>query len=139
MKIGNEKYCVSINFSIKTYEIDAAGHVNNIVYLKWFEILRTKLFKDYFNLKFLLSTNLYPVVISANINYKKYLKLFDEPSGFVNLVSNDHGIIKLKFEIRINGKIAASGEQRCVLMDLISGKMVKDKLDTLEIHSSKIY
>jgi len=132
MNIENEKYSASINFNIKTYEIDAAGHVNNIVYLKWFENLRTKLFKDYFNLKFLLSTNLYPVVISTNINYKKYLKLFDEPAGNINFVSYDHGIIKLKFEIRVNGKIAALGEQRCVLMNLKSGKMSKENLETLE-------
>ena len=139
MKIENEKYCASINFKIKTYEIDAAGHVNNIVYLKWFENLRTKLFEDYFNLKFLLSSNLYPVVISTNIHYKKYLKLFDNPAGFINLISYDHGIIKLKFEIKVNGEISALGEQRCVLMDLISGKMVKDKFETLEINSLKNY
>ncbi len=124
---------VELKLVIKTYDIDVAGHVNNIVYIKWFENLRTKLFKEHFNLKALLSTNLYPVVISTNIKYKKFLKLFDKPVGLISFVSCNHGIIKLKYEIKINGKIAALGEQTCVLMDLKTGKMVKEKLEVLEM------
>ncbi len=33
-----------ITFKIKPYDIDAAGHVNNAVYINWLEDLRVKLF-----------------------------------------------------------------------------------------------
>lgn len=68
-----------ILFTVHTYDIDFAGHLNNIVYVRWIEQLRTKLFNQYFNLQELLSNNLYPVVISTNITYKKALKLFNKP------------------------------------------------------------
>ena len=123
----NQKF-IELKLNIKPYDIDIARHVNNIVYIKWFEQLRTKLFNNYFNLQDLLSNNLYPVVISTNITYKKSLNLFDKPLGIINLVCYNHGIITLKIEIKLEEKIAAFGEQKCVLMNLITGKMIKDKL-----------
>ncbi len=128
----NQKF-IELKLNIKPYDIDIARHVNNIVYIKWFEELRTKLFNNYFNLPDLLSNNLYPVVISTNITYKKFLKLFDEPVGFMNLVCYNHGIATLKVEIRLNGKITAFGEQKCVLMNLTTGKMIKEKLKFISV------
>jgi len=122
---------VELKPDIKTYDIDIAGHVNNAVYIKWFEDLRTKLFREYFDLPELLSNNLYPVVISTNITYKKFLKLFDKPGGFMNLVCYNHGIVTLKVEIRLDGKIAAFGEQKCILMNLKTSLMNKEKLKSI--------
>jgi YbgC/YbaW family acyl-CoA thioester hydrolase len=123
----NQKF-IELKLNIKPYDIDIARHVNNIVYIKWFEQLRTKLFNNYFNLQDLLSNNLYPVVISTNISYKKSLSLFDKPLGVISLVCYNHGIITLKVEIILAEKIAAYGEQKCVLMNLTTGKMIKEKL-----------
>ncbi len=126
-----KKVFIDIPLTINTYDIDIAGHVNNIVYIKWFEDLRTKLFREYFDLPELLSNNLYPVVISTNITYKKFLKLFDKPVGFMNLVCYNHGIVTLKVEIRLDGKIAAFGEQKCILMNLKTSLMNKEKFKSI--------
>jgi acyl-CoA thioester hydrolase len=123
---------VELKPEIKTYDIDVAGHVNNIVYIRWFEELRIKLFNKYFNLKDLLANNLYPVVISTNITYKKSLNLFDKPVGILNLMCCNHGIITLKIEIKLEEKLAAFGEQKCVLMNLTTGKMNREKLTFLQ-------
>ena len=126
MKMG--KYIcetsTKLELEIRTYDIDIAGHVNNIVYLKWFEDLRTKLFREYFNLPELLSNNLYPIVVSSEIHYKKFLKLFDKPVGVMFVESCNHGIIILKTEIKLNGDIAALGKQKCTLLDLDKLKIV---------------
>jgi acyl-CoA thioester hydrolase len=129
----NKMHQISIELkpNIKTYDIDVAGHVNNIVYLKWFENLRTKLFNKHFNLKALMSANLYPVVISTNIKYKRFLKLFDKPVGRISFIGFNHSIIKLKFEIKVNGKIAVLGEQTCVLMNLKTETMDKQKFKSI--------
>jgi acyl-CoA thioester hydrolase len=118
---------VELKPEIKTYDIDIAGHVNNTVYIKWFEDLRTKLFREYFDLPELIAGNLYPVVASTEIHYKKFLKLFDKPVGEICVESFNHGIFTLRMEIRLNGKIAASGMQKCVLIDLNKSKIVKHK------------
>jgi acyl-CoA thioester hydrolase len=127
----NQKYA-ELKLNINTYDIDIAGHVNNIVYVRWFEDLRTKLFNTYFNLQDLLLNNLYPVVISTNITYKKPLNLFDKPAGIINLKCCNHGIMTLKAEIKLEEKIAAFGEQKCVLMNLKTRKMNKEILKFLQ-------
>ncbi|MGB8320012.1 MAG: acyl-CoA thioesterase [Ignavibacteriaceae bacterium] len=126
-----DELSVELKPDIKTYDIDIAGHVNNIVYIRWFEELRTKLFNNYFNLQDLLSNNLYPVVVSTNINYKKYLKLFDKPVGIMSMECCNHGIITLKVEMKLEEKIVAFGEQKCVLMNLTTGEMNKEKLKSI--------
>lgn len=107
-RIANKTYkgiSSEISFTVHTYYIDIAGHLNNIVYIKWIEQLRTKLFNNYFNLQELLSNNLYPVVISTNITYKKALKLFDKPVGNINFLCFNHGIITLKLKVEKNCSI----------------------------------
>jgi len=118
---------VELKPEIKTYDIDIAGHVNNAVYIKWFEDLRTKLFREYFDLPELLSNNLYPIVASTEIHYKKFLKLFDKPVGVICVESFNHGIFTLRMKISLNGKIAASGIQKCVLINLNKSEILKHK------------
>jgi len=129
----NQKF-VELKPEIKTYDIDIAGHVNNAVYIKWFEDLRIKLFIEHFNLPELLLNNLYPVVVSTEIHYKKFLKLFDKPIGVMCMECCNHGIITLKTEIRLNGKIAASGKQKCTLFDqnksvVLNGKRLQEIIE----------
>lgn len=112
---------------VKTYDIDAAGHVNNIVYVRWLEDLRNMLFKKMFDFNNVLTKEYYPVVVSTNIKYKKQLKLFDTPLGNIKLVDYNHGVMNLKIEIKLNDNIAASAEQKCVLINLKTSKMILQK------------
>jgi acyl-CoA thioester hydrolase len=124
---------VELKPEIKTYDIDIAGHVNNIVYIRWFEELRTKIFNDFFNLQDLLSNNLYPVVVSTNINYKKYLKIFDKPVGTMSIEYCNHGIITLKTIIKRDQEIIALGRQKCVILNLKTGRIDKERFRTILI------
>ncbi len=128
MNYDNAKYKASINFEIKTYEIDIAGHVNNLVYVKWLEDLRFRLFERILPIGSLLHLNLYPIVISTNIVYKKQLKLYDKLQGFSWAENIQHNILALKFNFKKLDNICAFAEQRCVLMNLEKGKMDKEKL-----------
>ena len=119
----NQLY-VKLNPQIKTYDIDIAGHVNNSVFIKWFEDLRIKLFNEHFMLPKLLSNNIYPVVVSTEIFYKKFLKIFDKPFGVMYIECYNHGIITLKSEIRLNRKLAASGKQKCALFDMNKSEII---------------
>lgn len=128
MRLLSNEISICQELKIKTYDIDIAGHVNNAVYIKWFEELRTKLFVEYFNLPGLLLNNVYPIVISTEIFYKKFLKLFDKPTGKIYLQSCNHGIITLNAEILLNQKIIAAGRQKCVLYNLTESKIVKSSV-----------
>ena len=40
---GNQSQFIEMPLMINTFDIDAARHVNNVVYIRWLEELRTKL------------------------------------------------------------------------------------------------
>ena len=131
MNAETNNYQTSIDLEIKTYEIDAAGHVNNIVYIKWLEDLRCRLFSVILPVETLLNDKLYPVVTSTNINYKKQLKLGDKPTGYMQVDYIRHNVMNLKFKFTKDDKTCVYGEQKCVLMNLESGVMDKVRLKSL--------
>ena len=81
----------------------------------------------------LLKEDLYPVVISTNIIYKKQLKLLDNPSGFIWIENIQHNMIFLKFRFMTGNNIFAFAEQKCILMNLKKDVMDKVKLKTLVV------
>ena len=132
------KYEESISIKIKPYEIDAAGHVNNIVYIKWLEDLRFKFFERVLPINDLLKLKLYPVIVSTNIIYKCQLKLNDKPTGYIKLNELKHNMMVLNFKILNGDRLCAAAEQRCILMNLESGTINKDRLKTFASLESNV-
>lgn len=122
---------VKIPLIVNSYDIDVAGHVNNIVYMRWLEDLRNNLFTKFYSLKDLLQNNYYPVVVSSDMKYRKQIKLFDKPSGEMILQSNSHGLIVLQAEILIDEDIVFRAAQKCVLMNMKDNKMFKGNINDL--------
>ena len=120
-----------INIEIKTYDIDVAGHVNNMVYIRWLEDMRNELFSKICPLEKLLTINYYPVVVSSEIRYKKQIKLFDKPVGKMLLQSYSHGVFVFKAEISIDDHVAFISTQKSVLMNLNDNKMFKGHIHEL--------
>lgn len=76
-----QKRCFEVTkpISIGTYDIDFAGHVSNIVYFRWLEDMRLKVFDEYFPLKGFMDQGLLPVIAAHTIEYKRAIRLFDKP------------------------------------------------------------
>lgn len=108
---------------VRTYDIDVAGHVNNIAYIRWIEDLRGGLLESRFPTAELLRRNLYSVVTATSIRYRKQLRLGDKPNGSIWIDSIGHGVMSLKVIIRKPEIVIATAEQTCVLMNLLTGKM----------------
>ncbi len=108
---------------VKTYDIDVAGHVNNIVYVRWIEDLRSRLLETRFPTSGLLERHLYSVVTDTRIRYRNQLRLGDIPEGSIWIDSIRHGVMYLKVVFRKEDMIVATAEQSCVLMNLQTGKM----------------
>lgn len=114
---------IESDLEVKTYDIDIAGHVNNIVYVRWLEDLRSKILESRYPVSELLKVNLYPVVTETRIRYKNQLKLGDMPTGTIWIESIRHGVMNLKIIFRKGDVVIATAEQSCVLMNLKTGKM----------------
>jgi acyl-CoA thioester hydrolase len=112
-----------LELPVNTYDIDVAGHVNNIVYVRWLEELRVGLFNKYLPISSLLARDLFPVVASTNINYKKQLMLGDRPEGRIWIEKMYKGIFILKAEISADNSCIASATQKCVIINLKTNKI----------------
>lgn len=65
---------------VATYDIDFAGHVSNISYLRWLEDMRRTMFDQYCPFQEFLERGMTPVLVSTDIKYKKGIRLFDRPT-----------------------------------------------------------
>ena len=119
---------VELEFFIKSYNIDAAGHVNNAVYINWLEDLRTLLIEKIITKEILLEKNLHLVVASTKIEYKKPLHLYEKPLGKMRLEKYERGILHLTSLITLNNKIVTRAFQKCVLIDKSNQTMIKENL-----------
>lgn len=72
---------VTKKIHVGTYDIDFAGHVSNIAYLRWMEDMRLLVFDQHFPLKGFMDQGLLPVLASTSIEYRRAIRLFDEPTG----------------------------------------------------------
>lgn len=118
---------ISIPFSIGTYDIDRAGHVNNIVYIRWLEDLRNLFLRKYLDFDRKIDEGFYFVVVSTFIRYKLQLSLGDSPAGSVHLVANNNGVLLFGMTISLGGRTVAIAEQKCVLYDLKTSKMITER------------
>lgn len=118
-----------LKLEVGTYDIDVAHHVNNIVYVRWLEDLRRRLFATRYPVEELLKRNLYPVVTSTSIHYRNQLRLTDKLEAIICVESVHHGLMHLKAVFHKEDLVIATAEQDCVLMDLQTGKMDKKAME----------
>lgn len=68
---------MTITFSARGYELDSYGHINNSVYLNYFEHARWEFFRGLDLYSFLKENGNLPVVTDIHIRYQREIKLFD--------------------------------------------------------------
>lgn len=107
MTANNGTGYISIQRPIKisTYDIDFAGHVSNITYLRWMEDLRLALFEDFFPLKGFMDEGLLPIITSTSIDYKKAVQLFDKPVGVMAITEVRPASVYFSGEIIVEGEV----------------------------------
>ena len=66
---------VELTFTVKTYDIDFAGHVSNIVYIRWLEDLRFALLEEYYPLADSMESGVAPVLTRTEIDYTSAIRL----------------------------------------------------------------
>lgn len=115
---------VELLFRPKTYDIDFAGHVSNIVYIRWLEDLRMLVLDTYLPLHTLMARGVSPVVMKTTIEYKKPVKIFDSVTGIMwaSEMGNVKGILSTEFSV--NGSIVASAHQVGVFVKMENGRPV---------------
>ncbi|HEY9784616.1 MAG TPA: thioesterase family protein [Candidatus Obscuribacterales bacterium] len=122
-----------MQISVGTYDIDFAGHVSNIVYLRWFEALRLKIFEDYYPLQPLMERGLLPIIASHHIEYKRPVKLFDKPTGHMWIESAGSARMIFQGEIRVGGEAATTATHVGLFVDSKSMRPVRIPKEILDL------
>lgn len=96
-----------------SHQTDYVGHLNNIIYIEWMEIGRTKLL-EYIDLSFdkLDVENIAPILVGTEIKYKKslYLNEMVKIEIWVSELKNASAVMSFNF-YNSKGELAAFGKQ----------------------------
>jgi acyl-CoA thioester hydrolase len=115
---------VVLHFPVRTYDIDFAGVVSNIVYIRWLEDLRLTILERHYPLERFLEAGVAPTLIETHIRYIRPVTIHDRPVGRMWMSM----MRKLKFgfhgEISVNGEIAVTADQVGCLLDMSDQKPV---------------
>jgi acyl-CoA thioester hydrolase len=116
---------ITLPIPVRTYDIDFAGIVSNIVYIRWLEDLRLTMLANYLPLDMQMEQGWGPVLMSTNIEYKRPIRLFDKVVGhmWVSQIGNTSYTIDAEFVA--NGEIATTATQRGVFVDMKSMRPVR--------------
>lgn len=109
---------VVLQIPVKTYDIDFAGIVSNIVYIRWLEDLRLKFLDQHCQIEQQLAQGYAPILAGTVIEYKRPIKLSDQVIG--RLWASSLGRMKwiVEAEILSNNELAAVATQKGAFVNL---------------------
>jgi acyl-CoA thioester hydrolase len=81
MASGQDSRAVERAFVVKTYDIDFAGIVSNIVFIRWLEDLRLAMMDEAYPLPRALADDVAPILLETRIAYTRPLTIQDRPHG----------------------------------------------------------
>lgn len=114
-----------LEFPIRPYDVDMAGIVSNIVYVRWLEDLRMELLRRHFPAGELLQRNLMPVVVRTEIDYRASLRFLDQCTGYMRVLELGRTSATMQATFKNgDGLIAAEARQVGVFIDATTGKPV---------------
>lgn len=110
---------------VATYDIDFAGIVSNISYIRWLEDLRLAWLEKYFSLGKQVKAGFAPILLETRIEYHHAIRMFDQPVGLMWVDRLHSHKWRIKAEIRVEDKIMAIAEQKGVFVDREKWKPIR--------------
>lgn len=111
-------FLTEIALPVRTYDIDYAGIVSNIVYIRWLEDLRLQMLSEQFPLEEQLEQGIAPVLLATEIAYKRAIRILDRPLGRMWLRQLGRLRWTLEAEIVVADRSVATAVQRGVFIQL---------------------
>jgi len=115
---------VILPLSVRTYDIDFAGIVSNIVFIRWLEDLRCEILVNHLPMEEQLKDGVAPLLIQTQIDYKRSITLVDKPIGRMWIGKLKTMKWFVNAEISVDGIIAATAEQTGCFIDLTTRRPV---------------
>ena len=103
---------------IQTYDIDFAGIVSNIVFIRWLEDLRLGLMDEAYPLVQALADDVAPILVSTRIAYRRPVTIGDKLIGRIRVAGLGRVRWRLAAEFTVADKVHAEAEQEGLFMRL---------------------
>ncbi|MCI0576450.1 MAG: acyl-CoA thioesterase [Chloroflexi bacterium] len=109
---------IELTLTVKTYDVDFAGIVSNIVYIRWLEDLRLQILAEYLPLAGLIAAGVGPVLTRTEIEYRRPLRLGDEAVGRMWVSKLGRLRWEVTAEIVMGEEVAAAAVQTGIFVTL---------------------
>jgi acyl-CoA thioester hydrolase len=96
---------------VRTYDIDFANIVHNIVYLRWLEDLRSEILVDVLPIDEILATGVSPILTRTEIDYLLPVRIGDPVIGRMWVADLSRTRWTLAGEMRVGDQTCASARQ----------------------------
>jgi acyl-CoA thioester hydrolase len=103
---------------IRTYDIDFAGIVSNIVFIRWLEDLRLGLLEQAYPLIRALAEDVAPILLATRINYRRPVRIGDALLGRIKVAGLSRVRWRIAAEFTVGATLHAEAEQEGLFMRL---------------------
>lgn len=119
---GRRPLEVIMPLNVQTYDIDFAGIVSNLTYVRWLEDLRLYFLRIHFPLEVMMKEGNVPTVQTTHIEFKRPIRLFDKVIGhlWMSELASPKWIGTM--EIVANDRVATTAAQHGVFISLATLK-----------------
>jgi len=117
---------VTMNVPVAWGEMDAMGHVNNIIYFRYFETIRIEYFNRLKLMEYSQETGIGPILASTECRFKMPLQFPDTIIVGAKILSMEEDRVVMGYEVfsTRHQRIAAEGEGVVVTYDYRNNKKV---------------
>ena len=133
-------FSVSVEIAVAWGDMDAFAHVNNTVFLRWFETARIEYFRRLRMMEWMEETGVGPILAATTCRFLLPVTYPDTvvASTRVPSVGEDRFVMEYRVESRRHGRDAARGEGTIVTYDYRSSRKapvpseLRRRIDRLE-------
>ena len=103
---------------VRTYDIDFANIVHNIVYFRWLEDLRSEILADVLPIDDILRSGISPILTRSEIEYRWPVRIGDAAVGRMWVAGLSRTRWTLAAEISVGEQLCAEAQQSGYFADL---------------------
>lgn len=141
MNSGSGSHSVTLRIPVAWGDMDALGHVNNTIYLRWFESARIAWWEAIPTAGRLQAQGVGPILARTSIDYRRPVKYPDTIEITVTTLRVGGKSVTLGYRVASsaqNNAIVAEGETVLAMLNYLSNQtlQIDDELRTLMLGSS---
>lgn len=116
---------VTLDLTVRTYDIDFASIVHNRVYIRWLEDLRQQILEPYLPIVKMFAEGYSPILTHTEIDYRHPVRFGDRVFGRMWVADLSRTRWTVEAEIVTEETVAASARQSGYFADLMSLRPVR--------------